>query len=102
MRIPEDIAIASVDGTVDWRILVVVATQGLQPPLESADFLYVSEPKIMIRIVILGEDKTKKGETLKDQRFSLWVGLAGFEPAASSSRTKRATKLRYSPFWQQS
>ena len=26
------------------------------------------------------------------------VGLAGFEPAASSSRTKRATKLRYSPF----
>ena len=36
MRIPEDIAIASVDGTVDWRILVVVATQVLQPPLESA------------------------------------------------------------------
>ena len=26
------------------------------------------------------------------------VGLAGFEPAASSSRTKRATRLRYSPF----
>ena len=52
----------------------------------------------MMWIVILGEDKTKKGETLKDQRFSLWVGLAGFEPAASSSRTKRATKLRYSPF----
>lgn len=25
------------------------------------------------------------------------VGLAGFEPAASSSRTRRATKLRYSP-----
>ena len=56
----------------------------------------------MMWIVILGEDKTEKGETLKDQRFSLWVGLAGFEPAASSSRTKRATKLRYSPFWQQS
>lgn len=28
---------ASVDGTVDWRILVVVATQVLQPPLESAE-----------------------------------------------------------------
>ena len=26
------------------------------------------------------------------------VGLAGFDPAASSSRTKRATKLRYTPF----
>ncbi len=25
------------------------------------------------------------------------VGLAGFEPTTSSSRTKRATKLRYSP-----
>ena len=27
----------------------------------------------------------------------LRVGLAGFEPTTSSSRTKRATKLRYSP-----
>ena len=26
-----------------------------------------------------------------------WVGLTGFEPAASSSRTRRATKLRHSP-----
>jgi hypothetical protein len=25
------------------------------------------------------------------------VGLTGFEPATSSSRTKRATKLRHSP-----
>ncbi len=27
------------------------------------------------------------------------VGLPGFEPGTSSSRTKRATKLRYSPLW---
>ncbi len=27
------------------------------------------------------------------------VGLAGFEPAASSSRTKRSTKLSHSPLW---
>jgi hypothetical protein len=26
-----------------------------------------------------------------------WVGVAGFEPAASSSRTKRAAKMRYTP-----
>jgi hypothetical protein len=26
-----------------------------------------------------------------------WVGVAGFEPAASSSRTKRAAKLRHTP-----
>ena len=25
------------------------------------------------------------------------IGLAGFEPTASSSRTRRATRLRYSP-----
>jgi hypothetical protein len=25
------------------------------------------------------------------------VGVTGFEPAASSSRTKRATKLRHTP-----
>ena len=29
------------------------------------------------------------------------VGLTGFEPAASSSRTKRATKLRHSPIGNQ-
>ena len=28
------------------------------------------------------------------------VGLTGFEPAASSSRTTRATKLRHSPFFE--
>ena len=27
------------------------------------------------------------------------VGMTGFEPAASSSRTKRATGLRYIPYW---
>ncbi len=26
-----------------------------------------------------------------------WVGVAGFEPTTSSSRTKRATKLRHTP-----
>jgi hypothetical protein len=26
------------------------------------------------------------------------VGVTGFEPAASSSRTKRATKLRHTPW----
>jgi hypothetical protein len=28
-----------------------------------------------------------------------FVGMTGFEPAASSSRTKRATGLRYIPGW---
>ena len=29
--------------------------------------------------------------------FVVLVGVAGFEPTASSSRTKRATGLRYTP-----
>ena len=29
----------------------------------------------------------------------MFVGVTGFEPAASSSRTKRATELRYTPFY---
>ena len=34
---------------------------------------------------------------LVDKSAFLLVGITGFEPAASSSRTKRATKLRYIP-----
>jgi hypothetical protein len=30
-------------------------------------------------------------------KIDFLVGVAGFEPAASSSRTKRAAKLRYTP-----
>ena len=36
--------------------------------------------------------------TRQDRKWPVtWVGVAGFEPAASSSRTKRAAKLRYTP-----
>lgn len=35
------------------------------------------------------------GEPASDLAFS--VGVAGFEPTTSSSRTKRAAKLRYTP-----
>ena len=41
-------------------------------------------------------DKSKTSETVWLLRFKV-VGITGFEPAASSSRTKRATKLRYIP-----
>ena len=30
---------------------------------------------------------------------ALFVGVAGFEPTTSSSRTTRATGLRYTPIW---
>ena len=37
---------------------------------------------------------SRKGEVGGSRKL---VGVAGFEPAASSSRTKRAAKLRYTP-----
>src|SRR5699024_6844319 len=37
------------------------------------------------------------GRTSELALLSTWVGVAGFEPTASSSRTKRATKLRHTP-----
>ena len=40
--------------------------------------------------------KTKQKTTRKWAVFCL-VGVTGFEPATSSSRTTRATKLRYTP-----
>ena len=43
--------------------------------------------------------KSKTSETAWLLRFKV-VGMTGFEPAASSSRTKRATKLRYIPKYQ--
>ena len=43
--------------------------------------------------------KLKKGGSTS---LSQMVGVTGFEPATSSSRTKRATKLRYTPLkWSQ-
>ena len=44
----------------------------------------------------LGENKT--GQNGEISTLSCQVGMTGFEPAASSSRTKRATGLRYIPF----
>jgi hypothetical protein len=42
--------------------------------------------------------RTAGGPSLMTRNGPLtWVGVAGFEPAASSSRTKRAAKLRYTP-----
>lgn len=34
---------------------------------------------------------------IKPLTWSYEVGVAGFEPTTSSSRTKRAAKLRYTP-----
>lgn len=48
--------------------------------------------------VITKELQTKKDGTKSDfSDLSRQVGVAGFEPTASSSRTKRATGLRYTP-----
>jgi hypothetical protein len=41
--------------------------------------------------------KSKNHHTCGVMAFFSFVGVAGFEPTTSSSRTKRATKLRYTP-----
>ena len=41
-------------------------------------------------------DIDSRAPDLQRHRLDL-VGVAGFEPTASSSRTKRATKLRHTP-----
>ena len=41
--------------------------------------------------------ENKKGQSGEKSTLSSLVGMTGFEPAASSSRTKRATGLRYIP-----
>ena len=41
------------------------------------------------------EKRTKKAACYIASRFVFGVEVAGFEPAAFWSRTKRATKLRY-------
>lgn len=43
------------------------------------------------------EKRTKKAACFIASRFVFGVEVAGFEPAAFWSRTKRATKLRYTP-----
>ena len=44
-----------------------------------------------------GRNHRAPGQQDADRELVWWVGLTGFEPAASSSRTRRATKLRHSP-----
>ena len=46
----------------------------------------------------LGGVKMKDVGTSTEIPTSSLVGVAGFEPTASSSRTKRATKLRHTPY----
>ena len=60
----------------------------------------VGVPLVPSRCLLVGGPGPRKPKTPPrrglDQR-SLLVGVAGFEPTASSSRTKRAAKLRYTP-----
>ena len=48
---------------------------------------------ILIIVIAIEHEHDQEREHEKES-----IGLAGFEPAASSSRTKRSTKLSHSPF----
>ena len=53
--------------------------------------------KVTVREVIPGRLAGTQKEGLRKETLFCLVGMTGFEPATSSSRTKRATKLRYIP-----
>jgi DNA invertase Pin-like site-specific DNA recombinase len=51
-----------------------------------------------VGVAVLRCCTARKRATFHDRKWPLIsVGVAGFEPTTSSSRTKRATKLRYTP-----
>ena len=59
---------------------------------------------ILKKGVVLEIFSKKKNLSVRERLFSVliisvfcFVGVAGFEPTTSSSRTTRATKLRYTP-----
>jgi len=51
-----------------------------------------------ILMAIRASKKALNPATSQLRAFCATVGVTGFEPAASSSRTKRATKLRHTPW----
>jgi site-specific DNA recombinase len=71
-------------GTPPWSGPEAPSQKGKIPPQMGRDLSNAFE---LSRLGTSGEGSNK----------ALMVGLAGFEPTTSSSRTRRATKLRYSP-----
>ena len=71
--------------------------------LEKKDFLpplfLILKTRRKIKIVIASIEATnpKTSIILPSHNSFMKVGVIGFEPTASSSRTKRATGLRYTP-----
>jgi hypothetical protein len=66
-----------------WRLLLGEADQDLLPDFSQAISRNHSGARPALRI--------------RPLTWHFTVGVAGFEPTTSSSRTKRATKLRYTP-----
>ena len=56
----------------------------------------ISDVVPMTSSMAFAEERGRAG-TLAGQRFEEMVGVAGFEPATPSSRTRCATRLRYTP-----
>ncbi len=62
-------------------------------PVDLRSYLRVERPQGVLAI----DAKTPRPLEAVGSNIVPLVGLTGFEPAASSSRTTRATKLRHSP-----
>ena len=91
-----------------WTLNKVAAKENLQKLVFPEGILYdhkngafqtIKVNEVFERIAVVNcipeDDKNKQGSI--SAALSCLVGMTGFEPAASSSRTKRATGLRYIP-----
>lgn len=90
---------ASSEVSVKEQIQKMIFPEGVRYNREKGEFLTDKVNEVFAQIASLnntpGGDKEKQ-EAINDL-LSCSVGMTGFEPAASSSRTKRATGLRYIP-----
>ena len=78
-----------------WRIYTVVSSAA-HPRRAQAARQRAGPVKVLLLYFAAVRHRKRPHPTMGEWPVT-WVGVAGFEPAASSSRTKRAAKLRYTP-----
>ncbi len=88
--------------SVGWGEVCIARTRSLFIRLESPSAESLGMPAETARRCGLAHDQdNEKGRCSRvsagQRPFVHMVGVTGFEPATSSSRTKRATKLRHTP-----
>ncbi|MDQ1698232.1 MAG: alpha,2-mannosyltransferase, partial [Frankiaceae bacterium] len=89
--IPAEAALLAAPG--GFGLLAVLAVLTYRLPVGSAHVLAVLQGAAALLVVIM----LPAGASTNERHRPAVVGMAGFEPTTSSSRTRRATKLRHIP-----